>query len=285
MPVGVDLQALSVDTLHLAAPLAGVDSRWTLHGNGLLSADLHEGRLRLAGDRTDGPSGKLSADTRFDLAQRTVDGEITVDEGAGGVTAALLQRPDLAGVSMRLVAKGDAAAGSGELTVSAGDAVSAKGSAQWRPDGAGTAASVRLEASGKELPDAGTITLAAEATMDDKTATLSSSTLTAGPLKLSAAGRYDRVADRLDGTATVQSDAPGALAPRLGGVDLARPQSQRTRRAGQPRQATGRHRDIERQRRRSRGRRARRSPARVRPHHARRQAWASSATGRSCSSR
>src|SRR4029077_19204843 len=64
LPVGVDLQALSVDTLHLAAPLAGVDSRWTLHGNGLLSADLHEGRLRLAGDRTDGPSGKLSADTR-----------------------------------------------------------------------------------------------------------------------------------------------------------------------------------------------------------------------------
>ena len=76
LPVGVDLQALSVDTLHVAAALAGVDSRWTLHGNGLLSADLHEGRLRLTGNRTDGPSGKLSADTRFDLAQRTVDGEI-----------------------------------------------------------------------------------------------------------------------------------------------------------------------------------------------------------------
>ena len=57
LPVGVDVQALSVDTLHLAAPLAGVDSRWTLHGNGLLSADLHEGHLRLLGDRTDGPSG------------------------------------------------------------------------------------------------------------------------------------------------------------------------------------------------------------------------------------
>ena len=81
LPVGVDLQALSVETLHLAAPLAGVDSRWTLHGNGLLSADLHEGRLRLAGDRTDGPSGKLSVDTRFDLVQRTVDGEISVEEG------------------------------------------------------------------------------------------------------------------------------------------------------------------------------------------------------------
>ena len=219
LPVGVDLQALSVDTLHLAASLAGEDSRWTLHGNGLLSADLHEGRLRLTGDRTDGPSGKLSADTRFDLAQRTVDGEIAVEEGPGGVTAALLQRPDLAGVSMRLVAKGDAATGNGELTVSAGDAVTAKGTAQWRPDGAGTAVSVHLDASGKELPDAAPVSLTAEATVDNKMATLSSSTLTAGPLNLAATARYDRVADRLDATATARSDAPGALAPRLGGVN------------------------------------------------------------------
>ncbi len=218
LPVGVDVQTLSLDTLHLAAPLAGVESRWTLHGNGLLSADLHEGRLRLAGDRSDGPSGKLAADTRFDLVQRTVDGEITVEEGPGGVTAALLQRPDLAGVSLRLVAKGDAASGSAELTVSAGDAVAAKGSAHWQPSGAATAVSVRLEATGKQLPDAGPISLAAEATVDDKTATLSSSTLTAGPLSLTASGGYDRVADRLDGTAAVQSDAPGPLAPLLGGI-------------------------------------------------------------------
>jgi translocation and assembly module TamB len=217
LPVGVDLQALSVEALHLAAPLGGVDSRWSLHGNGLLSADLHEGRLRLAGDRSDGPSGKLAVDTRFDVVQRTVDGEISVEEGPGGVTAGLLQRPDLAGVSMRLVAKGDAAAGSGDLTVSAGDAVAAKGSAHWQPSGAATAVSVRLEATGKELP-AGPIALAAEATVDEKAAVLSSATLTAGPHSLAAAGRYDRVADRLDGTATVQSDEPGPLAPIVGGA-------------------------------------------------------------------
>ena len=105
----------------------------------------------------DGPSGKLAVDTRFDLVQRTVDGEISVEEGPGGVTAGLLQRPDLAGVSMRLVAKGDATAGNGELTVSAGDAVAAKGSAHWQPSGAATAVSVRLEATGKELPYAGPI--------------------------------------------------------------------------------------------------------------------------------
>ena len=218
LPVGVDVQALSVDALHLAAPLAGVEARWTLQGNGLLSADLHEGRLRLAGERTDGPSGKLAVDARFDLVRRTVDGEITAEEGPGGVAAGLLQRPDLAGVSLRLAAKGDATAGSGDLTVSAGDAVAAKGSARWQPSGAATAVSVRLEASGKELPYAGPMLLSAEAAVDGKTATLSSATLAAGPLSLAAAGRYDRVADRLDGTATAESREPGPLAPLLGGA-------------------------------------------------------------------
>jgi translocation and assembly module TamB len=113
LPVGVEVQSLSIDALHLAVAVAQVDSRWALLGNGLLSADLHEGRVRLTGDRSDGPSGQLSADIRFDLARGTVDGEIALEEGAGGVTAALLQRPDLDRVAMRLVAKGDAQSGSG----------------------------------------------------------------------------------------------------------------------------------------------------------------------------
>lgn len=219
LPVGVDLQALSIDALHVAAPVAGVESRWTLSGNGLLSADLHEGRLHLSGDRTDGPSGKLSADIRFDLAPLTVDGEVSVEEGAGGVTAALLQRPDLDRVAIRLVAKGDAAAGNAELTVSAGDAATAKGTALWQPSGAATAVSVRLEAAGSQLAArGGPISLSAEATVDRATATLSSATLTAGPLRLTAAGRYDRTADRLDGTATLQSDEPGPFADLVAGT-------------------------------------------------------------------
>ena len=219
LPVGVDVQAFSVDALHLAAPLAGVDSRWTLHGNGLLPADLHEGRLRLSGDRTDGPSGKLSADIRFDLAQRTVGGEVVVEEGAGGVTAALLQRPDLAGVSMRLVAKGHAASGSGEFTLSAGDAATAKGTARWQPNGAGTSVSVRLDAAGAQLAErGGPVSLSAEANLNDSVVILSEATLASASLRLTASGRYDRAGDRLDGTATLQSNEPGPLAVLLGGT-------------------------------------------------------------------
>ena len=219
LPVGVDVQALSIDTLHLAAAVAEVESRWAVHGDGLLSADLHEGRARLSGDRRDGPAGKLSADVRFDLVQRTVDGEVALEEGTGGVTAALLQRPDLDRVSMRLVAKGDAASGNGELTLSAGDAATATGTARWQPNGAATAVSVRLQAAGARLADyGGPVSLSAEATLDAATATLTTATLTARPFTLAASGRYDRAAGRLDGTATVQSGEPGPFGPLVAGA-------------------------------------------------------------------
>jgi translocation and assembly module TamB len=219
LPVGVNLQVLSIDSLHLAAAVAEVEARWTVHGNGLLSADLHEGRVRLTGDRSDGPAGKLSADIRFDLAQRTVDGEVSLEEGTGGVVAALLQRPDLDRVSMRLVAKGDAAFGTGELTVSAGDAATATGTARWQPSGAATAVSVRLEAGGTRLAErGGPVSLSAEATIDAATATLTTATLTARPFTLGASGRYDRGAGRLDATATVRSGEPGPLGPLVEGA-------------------------------------------------------------------
>jgi translocation and assembly module TamB len=220
LPVGVEVQSLSVDTLHLAAAVGQVDSRWALQGSGLLSADLHEGRVRLTGDRSDGPSGKLSADMRFDLVRGTVDGEIALEEGAGGVTAALLERPDLDQVSMRLVAKGDARSGNGELTLSAGDAATARGTAKWQPSGTGTAVSVALEVGGTQLAArvGGPVTLSAEATLDADTAILTTSSLTAGPATLGASARYDRRADRLDATVTLQAGEPGPFGPLVAGA-------------------------------------------------------------------
>jgi translocation and assembly module TamB len=219
LPVGVEVQSLSVDALHLAAAVAQVDSRWALQGNGLLSADLHEGRVGLTGDRSDGPSGRLSADMRFDLARGTVDGEIALEEGAGGVTAALLERPDLDQVAMRLVAKGDARSGNGELTLSAGDAATARGTAKWQPSGTGTAVSVQLEAGGAQLAQrGGPVTLSAEATVDADSAILTSSRLTAGPATLAASARYDRRADRLDATVTLQAGEPGPFGPLVAGA-------------------------------------------------------------------
>lgn len=225
LPVGIDLQALSVDDLHVVAALAGADARWRLDGNAFLPADLAEGRLRLKGDRTDGRSGHLTADIRFDVGRRTVDGEIALDEGQGGVVAALLERPELDRVGLRLAARGDATAGSAELSLSAGDAATANGRATWQPQGAATTVSVRLEAAGPGLPpgplaDAarGPVSLAADATVDEALVTLTEARLAAGPLGIVASGRYDRAGDRLEATATLDSTEPGAFGALLGGV-------------------------------------------------------------------
>lgn len=225
LPVGIDLQALSVDDLRIAAALARVEQRWRLKGNAFLPAALAEGRVRLIGDRTDGPPGHLTADIRFDAGRQTVDGEIALDEGHGGVMSVLLERPELDRTGLRLAVRGDAAAGSAELTLTAGDAATATGRATWKPQGAATTVSVRLDAAGPGLPrgplaDAarGPISLVVDAIVDDATVSLSKARLTAGPLDLAASGRYDRAADRLEATATLDASEPGAFGPLLGGV-------------------------------------------------------------------
>ena len=231
LPVGIDLQALSIDDLQVATALARTDARWRLAGSVFLPADLAEGRLRLSGDRTDGRSGHLAADIRFDLGRRTVDGQIALDEGQGGVMAALLERPELERVGLRLAARGDATEGTADLSLSAGDAATAHGTATWKPQGATTqgtttAVSVRLEAAGPGLPrgplaDAarGPISLAADATVDAALVTFNDARLGAGPLAIVASGRYDRAADRLEATATLDAAEPGAFAALLGGAN------------------------------------------------------------------
>ncbi|MFO1082333.1 MAG: translocation/assembly module TamB domain-containing protein [Reyranellaceae bacterium] len=220
LPVGVDLQDLSVVTLHLGAALAGIDSRWCLQGSGLLSADLREGKLKLDGDRTDGPAGKLAADLRFDVVRRFVDGTVAVDEGKGGLVAGLLERPDLESVAARLTAKGDQSTGAAEIDVAAGDAATAKGNVRWQPAGAATAVSLDLQAGGTVLARwGGPVAVTGAATVDAATVVLSSLTLSATPASLSASGRWDRKADHLDLEATARAPAPGPLAPLLPGID------------------------------------------------------------------
>src|SRR5262245_38317696 len=206
LPVGVDLNALEIADLHLAAALARVDSHWKLSGHAVLPADLAQGRLILKGDRIDAPGGLLSADIGFDLDRLTVDGEVSLSEKRGGLVAALLERPDIEDLSMRLVARGDAKAGNAELIVAAGDAARANGKATWAPDGAATSVSVRLDTAGPGLPQGrvadavrAPIALSARAVVDDSLVTLNELKLDAGALGLEASARYDRAGDRLDG--------------------------------------------------------------------------------------
>ncbi len=225
LPVGIDVNALEIGDLHLAAALARVDSHWKLSGHAVLPADLAQGRLILTGDRIDGPNGRLSADIGFDVEKRTVDGEVSLSEKRGGLIAALLERPDIEELSMRLVARGDARAGNAELVVAAGDAARANGKATWGPDGAATVVSVQLDTAGPGLPQGRVgdvmrepIALTARAVVDDQIVTLNELKLNAGTLGVEASARYDRTADRLEGVIAVRAAEPGTLAPFVGGA-------------------------------------------------------------------
>ncbi|SEP47090.1 autotransporter secretion inner membrane protein TamB [Rhodospirillales bacterium URHD0017] len=225
LPIGIDVNALEIADLHLAAALARVDSHWKLSGHAVLPADLAEGRVILTGDRLDGPNGRLSADVGFDIEKRTVDGEVSLSEKRGGLIAALLERPDIEDLSMRVVARGDARAGSAELVVSAGDAARANGKATWVPDGAATSVSVQLDAAGPGLPQGRIadavrepVTLRARAVVDDQIVTLNELKLKAATLGVEGTARYDRTADRLEGVMALSAAEPGALAPFAGGV-------------------------------------------------------------------
>jgi translocation and assembly module TamB len=225
LPIGIDLRALSVDRLHLAAPLGGVDSVWRIDGEGLVARDGRASRVRLASARTDGPDGKLTVDINFDPTQRTVASEIAFDERRGGLAAALLGRPDLDPVSMHLSANGNTKEGALKLTVTAGDALTSNGTANWHGNAGATEVSVNFTAAAPGLPDSPLarvlrtpFTLVGEGSVTDTGATVRQATLTAGPGRLSATGQYDFAGEKLSGTATLESDDSGALSDLLGGA-------------------------------------------------------------------
>ncbi len=144
LPFDIELQALRIDDLHLAA--GGLDSHWKIAGNGDVARDLGEIRAKLGADRLEGPKGKLTADVRVERSPRKIAADISLDEDPGGIVAALIQRPDLPEISLKLSAQGDPRDGTAELTAKAGDQAAAKGNLRWMQDGNDTGFQAALEA-------------------------------------------------------------------------------------------------------------------------------------------
>lgn len=227
VPLGVDLAALSIDDLHVGAELGGVNSHWKVSGSGLVTADGTPSRVKLEMTRSDGPTAHVTADVGFSLDRFSVDGRVIAEESSkGGVVAALIGRPDLDGMALKLVAKGDRDRGSVELTAAAGDAVTSNGTARWQRDGGATGLTLQLSLVGPGLPDSpvarllrAPATLTGEATLDDAgLLVVKQAALKAGPAQLDATARYDTAADKLEATATVQAAETGPLSDLAGGV-------------------------------------------------------------------
>jgi translocation and assembly module TamB len=227
VPVGVDLQAFSVDHLHVGAALGGVGSRWKLAGSGLLTADGSASHLKLDMNRTDGPTARVAADLGFSLDRFSVDGQVTAEESTkGGVVAALIGRPDLEQMSLKLTAKGDRSAGTAELVAGAGDAVNSTGNVHWQRQDKATAITTSLSVVGPGLPDSpiarllrAPATLNGEATVDDAgLVVVKQGALKVGPARLDASGRYDTKGDKFEATAKVQTGDAGPLSDLAGGA-------------------------------------------------------------------
>ncbi|TAJ39808.1 MAG: hypothetical protein EPO67_00650 [Reyranella sp.] len=146
LPFGIDLQAVRIDNLHLGAALGGYDSHWRVAGSGTLANDLGEMAVKLGADRFEGPVGKLAADIRLERSPRRIAADVTLDEDRGGMIAALLQQPDLPKVSLRLRAHGDQRDGNAELSVTAGEQATARGTARWQGEGVDARLQATLEA-------------------------------------------------------------------------------------------------------------------------------------------
>lgn len=155
LPFDVVLQALHIDDLHLAAALGGVDSHWKIGGQAAVASDLGELDAKLSADRLEGPKGILTADVRLERAPRRIAADITLDEAPGGIVAALMQRPDLPELSLKLSARGDERDGTAELTAKAGDAATAMGNLRWKPEGHETGFQARLDAGPIDVPAEG----------------------------------------------------------------------------------------------------------------------------------
>ncbi len=225
LPMGLDLKALAVDEIHVRAPIAPTDSRWKLSASAAVAADTGQSDVKLLLERSDGRSGRLSIDGRYDIYKRVIAANVALQEGESGLIAALVGRPDLKEVSARLTANGDARQGNAELTLEGGDAMTSKGALTWQPDGAATSVTLKLEAAGPGLPDGPLarivrkpLQIAGRATISDTLVDVHELTATAEPLSLRATAKYGLKDQRVDGEINLSAADPGGLRDMLGGV-------------------------------------------------------------------
>lgn len=226
LPLGIDVRSVAIPELHLGEAIVGVDSRWKLGATALLAKDLGQSDLHLKIDRIDGPQAHLSADLRFELARFGIDGQVALEEGAQGVVAALLGRPDLDRTALRLVVKGDAERGAADLQASAGEAVASTGVVRWQREGTATNGSFKLAVTTSNLPDTplarllrDPVNLDGEASVDEGgVVTLRRALLEVGSAKFTASARYDPSADQLGAAADLDAPQAGAFADLLGGM-------------------------------------------------------------------
>ena len=260
LPVGVDLQALSVDDLHLAAPLGR--RRLALDActaTACCPADLHEGRLRLDRRPHRRPAGKLAADARFDLGSAPSMARSRSRKGRAAWWRRCCERPDLDGVVDAPRRQGRCGRRQRRAHRVGGRCRRRPRAARsWQPTARRPRSRVRLEARpGKALPDAGAADLARRRgdggrhAGDLERARRSPPGRSASPPRAATTARPTGST----ATATVRCRRAGPAWRRSWAASTGAACISARTPCSAPGEAARRHGDAERRRRRSRGRR------------------------------
>ena len=129
-PIGLDLEAASVDEIVLLQDAFGVSARLAASGR-ISAADL---RLGMAGQlevrRVDGADGELKASIAYRPAHRKLEVDVVASEPAGGLAATLLQFPGLPPLQAVLKGAGSFDDWHADLAVSSSGAVFTRATAR-----------------------------------------------------------------------------------------------------------------------------------------------------------
>ncbi len=105
LPVAISIGSLSVDALHLAAPILGQEVIASATATLTLAAGEGQGQITLTRSDEHAPTGRAALSASFANATRTLSIDLDAREGAGGILAQLLGIPNAP--ALELVTKGD----------------------------------------------------------------------------------------------------------------------------------------------------------------------------------
>lgn len=233
LPLGLELEALSVERLTLGAGMVGTPLSWKVAGQARLHGLDEDNGITLRADRLDG-DGMLDLSARFDGTRQQVETKLLLREGAGGLIGRLAGRPDLPPVEARVDIAGPLGELEGTLAVAGADLLTLDGSMAVRRDGETSTATLSLKGRAGRLADApwaalveGPIALDSVAIVDPQAIRLERTTLELTAGRLTLGGRIDREELRRSGPAqkqvfdlpfTLQAAEPRVFEPLLPGI-------------------------------------------------------------------
>lgn len=117
LPVSVELKRLEIDSLSIDASLIGAPMSLRIEAKAAAGRDLRQVKLDLSYRRIDRNKGQGDLRAVLDAKTETLDLDLKIAEGKGGLAATLMGQPDLPGLDVELKGAGSLRGWSGRFMV------------------------------------------------------------------------------------------------------------------------------------------------------------------------